>query len=164
MDTDYGRLILNELCLAYLIPYIDLGVGIEATDGQIVEAGGRSFAWVPGRACLLCAGEIDPRIAAEELESDSQREFRRRYGYIAGEHLPEPSVITLNGVVASLGVTELLALITGYRESVHYVYYDMMAPQVGRRLVAKNENCIACANVGVGDGVHLERFTKAPLL
>jgi hypothetical protein len=164
VDTDYGRLILNELCLAYLIPYIDLGVGIQVDQGRITEAGGRVLTWTPGRACLLCAGEISPRIAAEELESDAQRTFRQKHGYVAGDNVPEPFVISLNSAVASLGVTEFLALATGFRESAHYVYYDMLAPQVGRRIVAQDKNCIACANTGAGDVVNLTRYAAESLL
>ena len=82
MDTDSGRLILNELSLADLVPYIDSGVGITVEGGRITEAGGRVVVWVPGRPCLLCCKEISTRIAAEELESPQEREFRQRHGYV----------------------------------------------------------------------------------
>jgi molybdopterin/thiamine biosynthesis adenylyltransferase len=90
VDTDSARLILNELANAYLIPYIDCGVGIDVEDGRIEDAGGRVIVWVPGRPCLLCAREIDTRIAAEELENAEQREFRKRHGYVSGASIPEP--------------------------------------------------------------------------
>jgi len=80
VDSDSGRMILNELALAYMIPYLDCGVGINVRNGDIIEAGGRVVVWVPGRPCLLCSKEFIPRIAAEELESPEEREFRRRYG------------------------------------------------------------------------------------
>lgn len=160
VDTDAGRMILNEFALAYLIPYIDCGVGISADEGRISEAGGRIVVWVPGRPCLLCCGEFRPAIAAEELESPAQREFRQKHGYVSGPNVAEPSVISLNGTVASLAVTECLALVTGFRESGHYTYYDMLEQRVGPRIVKQNATCVACRLEGTGDSANLARYTR----
>jgi len=159
VDSDSGRLIMNELALAYLIPYIDVGVGIETHEGKIVEAGGRTIVWTPGRPCLLCAGEVNPRLAGEELESDEQQRFRREHGYVSGTDLPAPSVISLNGTVASIGVSELLALVTGIRPSLHYTYYDLLAQRVGPRIVRPNPKCVACGTEASGDKAGLERYS-----
>jgi len=40
VDNDGARLILNELALAYNIPYIDIAVGINTTDDIVSEVGG----------------------------------------------------------------------------------------------------------------------------
>jgi molybdopterin/thiamine biosynthesis adenylyltransferase len=163
VDTDAGRLILNELCNAYLIPYIDCGVGINVLKGEIAEAGGRVVVWTPGRPCLLCSKEINPRIAAEELESQQEVEYRKQHGYVAGANLPEPAVISLNGTIASLAVTEFLALVTGFRDSRHYCYYDLLEQRVGQRNVKKDDRCIACALQGFGDRANVERFERIGL-
>ena len=117
VDTDAGRLILNELAMAYLLPLIDVGVGIRAYRGGIIQAGGRVMVVMPDTPCLLCTMQINTRIAAEELESDDERSLRRRHGYGQGSNEPEPAVMSLNGTVASIAVTEFLALVTGFRES-----------------------------------------------
>jgi molybdopterin-synthase adenylyltransferase len=163
VDTDSARLILNELANAYLIPYIDCGVGIEVDAGKIKDAGGRVIVWVPGRPCLLCAKEIDTRIAAEELESTPQRDFRKQYGYVSGASIPEPAVISLNGLVASVAVTEFLALTTGVRDSRHYTFYDMLEQRVVPRVVHVDNGCVACCLTGMGEKANLDRYARPTL-
>ena len=163
VDTDAGRLVLNELAVAYLIPFIDCGVGISVSEGAITEAGGRTILWVPGRPCLLCCKEINPQVAAEELESAEQREFRRLHGYVTGADVPEPAVVSLNGTVASLAVTEFLALVTGIRPSQHYTYYDMLEQRVGPRIVKRLNTCPVCSLEGIGRQANLERYAHRDL-
>ena len=164
VDTDSGRLILNDLALAHLLPYVDCGVGITASGGTIAEAGGRVVVWTPGRACLLCCrGEIIPSVAAQELESPEEREFRRAHGYVAGADVPEPSVISLNGTIASMAVTEFIALVTGFRASRHYRAYDMLGQRIDKRLGRRDPHCVACASEGSGDEAGLERYARRGL-
>lgn len=163
VDTDSGRLILNELANAYYVPYIDCGVGIETRDERIVEAGGRVIVWIPGRACLLCAKEINARIAAEELESPEERQFRQKHGYVAGSDIPEPAVISLNGTIASLAATEFLAFVTGFRESRHYTFYDMLEQRIVPRIVKKDDKCLACNISGRGDRADINRYSRTGL-
>lgn len=160
VDTDSGRLILNELAVTHAIPYIDCGSGIDAPEGRMSAAGGQVVVWVPGRPCLLCCGEIDRAIAAEELESDDLRAYRREHGYISGADLPDPSVISLNGTVGSLAVTEFLALLTGFRPANHYTYYDMFTQRVGQRLVRRNPLCFTCSAEGIGDSADVKRYSR----
>ena len=160
VDTDSGRLILNELAVTHAIPYIDCGSGIDAPEGRMSAAGGQVVVWVPGRPCLLCCGEIDRAIAAEELESEDLRAFRRERGYISGSDIPEPSVISLNGTVASLAVTEFIALLTGFRPANHYTYYDMFNQGVGQRLVKRNPLCFTCSTEGTGDSANVKRYSR----
>ena len=164
VDTDSGRLILNELALAHLTPYIDCGVGIMAPGGTIGEAGGRVAVWTPGRPCLLCsAGDIIPAVAAQELESPEEREFRRAHGYVAGADVPEPAVISLNGTIASLAVTEFIALVTGFRASRCYRVYDMLGQRIDERRGHRDPRCVACASEGFGDEAGLERYARRGL-
>lgn len=164
VDTDSGRLILNELALAHMLPYIDCGVGITASGVTIAEAGGRVAVWTPGRACLLCsAGDIIPAVAAAELESPEEREFRRARGYVAGAGVPEPAVISLNGTIASMAVTEFLALVTGFRPSCHYRIYDMLEQRIDPRHVSRAPRCVACAAEGAGGEARTERYGRRGL-
>ena len=160
VDTDSGRLILNELAVTQAIPFIDCGTGIDAPEGLIEAAGGRVVVWVPGRPCLLCCGEIDRAVAAAELESDDLQKLRRQHGYISGLDVPEPSVISLNGTVASVAATEFLALLTGFRPAIHYSYYDLVDQRVGPRHVKTDRHCFTCSNEGIGDAADLSRYSE----
>jgi hypothetical protein len=72
--------------------------------------------------------------------------------------MPAPSVISLNATVASIAVTEFLALATGVRQSQYYTYYDMLEQRMGPRIVQANGNCVACAVVALGDRVNMRRY------
>ena len=163
VDTDSGRLILNELAVTHAVPYVDCGTGIIAQDGTIDAAGGQVIVWVPGRPCLLCCGEIGRAVAAAELESYEQRAFRRQEGYVAGAEVREPAVVSLNGTVASLAVTEFLALVTGFRPANHYTYYDMLEQRVGLRRIERDPRCYTCSLEGIGDDANLGRFSGRQL-
>jgi len=163
VDTDAGRLILNESALAYLVPYIDCGVGIQAGPEGVSEAGGKVSVWTIDRPCLLCTRDLNPRIAAEELESDDERKFRQQHGYVADAHVPEPAVISLNSTVASLAVTEFLAVVAGVRPSHPYTYYDLMEGRVAQRIVKRDDSCVACAVQGLGDRADLDRYSRLGL-
>jgi hypothetical protein len=63
VDNDGARLVLNELAVSYGIPYFDLGVGIEAPEGRITEAGGQLAVVLPGGPCLLCMEMLDKEAA-----------------------------------------------------------------------------------------------------
>lgn len=163
VDTDAARLILNELALAYVIAYIDCGVGINVGTQGLQEAGGKVSVWTPGRPCLLCTRDIQPQVAAEELESEEEREFRRRHGYVAGAQVPEPAVISLNSTIASVAVTEFVALVAGIRPSHHYTYYDLLEGRIGPRLCSKSSQCMACGLFALGDRGGIKRYSHVGL-
>ena len=127
IDKDGPRLILNELAISCRIPYIDSAFEIDTKGGRITQAGGRVVLVVPNGLCLLCCGEIDKKEARNDLASPSEREFAVRRGYIAGADVPAPSVISLDGVIASIASTEFLALFTGFRSPIQYSRYDMLS-------------------------------------
>jgi len=120
VDRDGPRLILNELSLAYVIPYIDCAFGINAENDVIREAGGRAVLVQPDGPCLLCCKEINTKVASDDLATPEELEVRKSQGYVSGADVPSPSVISLDGTVASLAVTEFLALVTGFRHAQTY--------------------------------------------
>lgn len=160
VDTDAARLIATVLAQAYLVPYIDCGVGITVRDRRVVEAGGRVVVWVPGRPCLLCCREIDLTVAAQEMESPRERAFREAHGYVVGAQVRDPAVISLNGTIGSVAVTELVALLTGLRAAVPYTYYDLLEQRTGQRLVKRDKACPVCALQGLGAAARLDHYIK----
>jgi len=160
VDRDGPRLILNELSLAYMIPYIDCAFGINTENDVISEAGGRIILIHPDGPCLLCCKEISIKAASDDLASAEELEVRRSQGYVSGADVPSPSVISLDGTVASVAVTEFLALITGFRPAKTYTFYDMLEQSMVQRLVKPDPKCVACSIRGLGDESNIERYAQ----
>jgi molybdopterin/thiamine biosynthesis adenylyltransferase len=126
VDQDGPRLILMELAASYRKTYIDLATEIIVGDKKIKDFGGRIVISRPGDFCLDCSNQLDKEIAKQELESESVQELRRAHGYGLGEEIPAPAVVSLNGIIANLAITEFLFMITGIREPFrHIIYYGL---------------------------------------
>lgn len=119
MDSVDGRHVLNKLASAYLIPYVDLGVRLDA-DGT----GGIDSIWLaihtlqPGGSSLMSRGVYDQRdLEAAFLRRDSPQEYERlkRGGYIKGVKVDRPAVISVNMTAAAAAMNEFLARIHGFR-------------------------------------------------
>lgn len=119
MDSIDGRHVLNKLASAYLIPYIDLGVRLDA-DG----VGGIDGIWLaihtlqPGGSSLMSRGVYDQRdLDAAFVLRDSPQEYERlmHEGYIKGVKVDRPAVISVNMAAASAAVNEFLARLHGFR-------------------------------------------------
>ena len=110
MDHDALRLVLTEFAAAYSLPYIDCASEILADDA--VEFGGRVCVAWSGEACLSCLDELDPD---ESRDASVRRDRATIYGVPVAEDAPAPSVVSLNGIIASLGVTEFMVGVTGIR-------------------------------------------------
>jgi hypothetical protein len=114
LDDDFARLQLTGIASAARRPLLDLASDI-GDEGRIY--GGRVAFAEPGRRCLSCLGVLDPEELALGGLSAEQRVARdRNYGVPKGQlDVVGASVVTINGVVASLGMTELMVLLTGIR-------------------------------------------------
>jgi len=108
-DTDSSRAILNDLAYKFFVPVLDLGCRIDATGGELRGEYGRARYLRPGLPCLWCTGTIDGRKIVQETLSPDERARLQASGY--GSFLgPQPSVIHLTTLVASLGVHEFLTI------------------------------------------------------
>ena len=164
VDNDGARLVLNELALAYRIPYFDIGVGIDATDGVVSEAGGLVAAVLPGGPCLDCMGLIDRDEASYFLASPEERQFRRARGYVKGMDVPAPSVVSLNGAAVNAAVTEFAVYLSGVRNVNHRTDLDLLgagrmpAQWMTPTRVRKREECVPCTLADEGDAAQLSRY------
>jgi molybdopterin/thiamine biosynthesis adenylyltransferase len=163
VDRDGPRLILNELSLAFMIPYIDCAFGINAENDVIREVGGRVILVQPDGPCLLCCKEINIKAASDDLATPEELEVRKSQGYVSGADVPSPSVISLDGTVASLAVTEFLALVTGFRPARTYTFYDMLEQPIVPRLVKSDPKCVACSMKGLGDKANVKRYVQTQI-
>lgn len=152
-DTQWSRAVLNAVAFHYYVPVIDLGVEL-----QLGGAMGGRLTWLtPERPCLWCLGVLDAqRVRAEQLPSNIRREEVAR-GYIPGMDEPTPAVVSINGVVASLGVTELLAFVTGFAgegQRPGMLMYRVTEGVVRRTSASADVDCTTCSPsgyLGAGD-------------
>jgi len=113
VDGHGGRLMLNRWAYAHLAPVIDLAVLITADSGTVTGIDGRVTWLSPGTACLLCRGRLDPALAYAEMLDPVERKRLAGEGYVPDADTPQPAVVTLTSLVASLGTTELLHRLFG---------------------------------------------------
>jgi len=125
LDSEGTRLILTELCSAYARPYFDLATDIPP--GERLRYGGRvCFAGGIGIGCLVCLDELDLDEAHADLGGPEFHRVRQEIYGMDQELLGEkgPSVVSINGAVASLAVTEFAVAVAGIRSpNVLLKYY-----------------------------------------
>lgn len=122
-DDHDGRMLLNRLAYFYLVPVIDMGIGIDFADGlppRVTLADSRVTVVQPEARCLLCRAIVDPKIAQENdlLRRNPDEYYRsRELGelYVRGGGRPNPAVVTFTTAAACMAVDELLHRLTGYR-------------------------------------------------
>jgi molybdopterin-synthase adenylyltransferase len=168
-DNDGARLILNELAVAYGIPYFDLAVGIEAEAGAVASAGGRVAVVLPGGPCLHCMDEIDPTEAAFFLSSPEQQAFQVAHGYVRGMDVKAPAVVSLNAAVAAAATNEFAMYVSGLRPVQVYTDLDLLG--VGRSVKSQwlgplrmgpKPGCVQCGMAEAGDAAGTERYGVRP--
>ncbi|MGH3609587.1 MAG: HesA/MoeB/ThiF family protein [Pseudonocardiaceae bacterium] len=152
VDTHGARLSLNHLSIRYLIPLIDAGTGARlGTDSVEAKLGGQVQVVAPGAGCLECRGFIHPQRAAYDLAPPELQEYERDHGY--GTEEARPSVIFLNGVVASMQVAETVRTFTAAsaRKAVNpkLVMYDAQAQRTFPAAVRYSPECATCGTDGV---------------
>ena len=114
LDDDIARLELTAITSEAKRPYLDLAS--EVGDGA-EWYGGRVLFAEPSRRCPYCLGELDPDELALAGLSREQRIARdKSYGVSTSElGTRGASVVSINSVVASLALTELMVYLTGLR-------------------------------------------------
>jgi molybdopterin-synthase adenylyltransferase len=106
-DNLVSRLTVNRLLTQYLCPMLDAGLDVDAPAGRVQAIGGRVTRLIPDGGCLACIGIASTEALAREA-------VRETPGYIQGAAVEAPAVVSLNGVLASLLMCELLEITTGY--------------------------------------------------
>jgi len=152
VDTHGARLSLNHLSIRYLIPLIDAGTGARlGTDSVAAKLGGQVQVVAPGVGCLECRGFIHPQRAAYDLAPPELQQYERDHGY--GTEEARPSIIFLNGVVASMQVAETVRTFTAAsaRKAINpkLVMYDAQAQRTFPAAVRYSPECATCGTAGV---------------
>lgn len=160
VDNDGARLVLNEFCLAYELPYIDIATDI-MPDG--LEYGGRVVTVFNNKGCLYCWSEIDEEDAGKDLENPEAKKDRDAIYGVMKDELGEtgPSVVSINGIVASLAVTEFMLHSTRKRMAQPFLNYTGSRGIVNGRNKL-DDDCYYCNAVrGQGDKANLDRYLRS---
>lgn len=150
VDNDSIRAVINSFCAQYCKPLVNIATGIFMDkQGNKIESAGTQVQWFfPREAdypCLRCHGSLNQKEVEESLMSETQKENRRKAGYISNTQLsPEPQVMPLNGIGISMAMWQICCWITGIRKPEPWVYYDAMQNKLINMQVKKNIECSCC--------------------
>ncbi len=119
MDTVDGRHVLNKLASAYIIPLFDLGVRIDADGRGGIDAITYAVHTVlPGGSSLFSRrvySQEDLDAAFLRRTDVSAYEKQVKQGYIKGQAVDRPAVISVNMAAASAAMNEFLSRIHPFR-------------------------------------------------
>lgn len=156
-DNDRARFIINKFAVKYLKYYLDAGSGIMQENSKVIHAGGQVNVVIPGISpCLYCNNNLDWKIILYQSMRKEEQENEVKQGYIQGVNEPSPSVVSINGIIASALINEFIALTTGLKKANYYTYFDFMNEKTMMFAldVFKNEKCVICSKdalLGYGD-------------
>jgi len=165
-DSNITRVLLNQLSIQYLIPYIDLGSGIETNENKdinLVCAQARTV--IPGEWCLSCINGLKYEEAAKELIDPEVLKDLREQNYGIGKEGFAPQVIWLNAVVSNLAIAEFMNMISPspFKKPAPYVFYNALKPELLIVPRKRREDCAFCGVegiIGLGDVEPLPKFER----
>ncbi len=146
-DTMTSRMVLSRFPAQYYVPLIDLGINIQMQEGHVHRIGGRVMSLLPNDPCLDCLEYIDHGALEREL---ARAGLVARTPYVEGIKTPEPAVVSYNGVVAALGVNEMLRLVlAGFPSTAERTFqvFDGVFGVVRRIALQAQRSCGVCREV-----------------
>lgn len=149
LDNDGPRLVLLELCCSERKPYIDIATDVP----QPGCFGGRLIFSGLGKGCLFCREELDQNEIRRYFATPEQRDEEDKLYGIDRSLLGEsgPSVVFLNGTLASLAVTEFTAFTTELRQPCAHLNYRGEMGIVTTKKAPDQKGCYYCGAVWHGD-------------
>lgn len=117
---------LERFARRYLVPYIDVGMDVNATSAGF-SISGQIILSLPDHPCMRCFGFITDERLAEET---------RRYGHAGGR----PQVVWPNGMLASTAVGTFMQLILPWSKNLRpplFLEYD------GNRMIVSPSHKVA---------------------
>lgn len=119
MDSVDGRHLVNQLSSFYLVPYIDLGVKLEADgNGGVKKICGTVHYIQPGKSSLLTRGQYsmeDVKAAGQYRKNPKEYENLKKEAYIKNVNVNNPAVISVNMQIASHAINEFLNRVHPYK-------------------------------------------------
>lgn len=158
MDSVDGRHLLNRLAVFYSIPYFDVGVKLIADGaGGVEQICGTVHYLQPDRSSLLSRGTYTlEQFQSASLKRANPQEYEKRLEekYIVGVQEDRPAVISVNMLLASVAVNELLARLHRFRDdgNGNYAATRISLTQAQTYFEPEGETCRMFArHVGRGD-------------
>ena len=162
-DDDGPRFILNELCAAYEIPYIDLASEVPE-DGSY---GGRVCMALDGKGCLHCLAQLDMNDVRTYLSPQAERKVIDRIYGIRRDDLGQsgPSVAPLNAVIVGHAAMEFMVTVTGMRAPERLIRYRGYLPKTTKSADKPARGCYYCNDIrGARALADVERYLRIPHL
>jgi hypothetical protein len=160
LDSEGTRFVLNELCSAYAIPFVDVATDIPP--GERVRYGGR-VCFATGLGCLVCLDQIDMNEARDELGGAELKELGEQLYGVEKAVLGTsgPSVVSINGLVASLAVTEFAVAVAGLRPPNRVLTYHGHLGRVSTSSDDPHPDCYYCHGIrGVKAAADVQRYVR----
>jgi lactate dehydrogenase-like 2-hydroxyacid dehydrogenase len=153
LETDYiflaadsmrARLVFNAIVQQYLVPGVQMGtkIAVDAATGAVRAAHSSVRHVSPRQGCLMCNELIDLHQLADEWKTNQERQ-EQWYGMRA----PNPSVVTMNAVVAAHAVNDFLMYFVGLADESDWAAYrrfDHLSGKVINTLPRRDEDCVEC--------------------
>lgn len=90
VDSYHGRVALSDLAAHYLLPSLDVGVGMDGKDGRLTEQVVDITQFGPDLPCAYCRQRVDSAALAQELMTDEERAHRMAEAERAAERGDDP--------------------------------------------------------------------------
>ncbi|MCS6115938.1 ThiF family adenylyltransferase [Shewanella baltica] len=144
VDSAEARCLLNRISNYYLIPYIDIGISLDADgNGGVNNISGKVAYFQPGKSDHITRRSVLPvTLEAEALKRSSPKTYQERLdeGYIKGVIENSPAIIPVNTYASSLAVMEFLARVHNYRNEPNCNFAEQVFCLVNNFYEAKNES------------------------
>lgn len=149
VDSDPARLVLNEVCQAFAIPFIDIATDVPKQKDGPIRFGGRMIFSTGGELCVVCTAVLDSEAVRLGLMNQAQRlEDDAIYGVPRGDvDGTGPAVVSLNGVLASIAVTEFMVEVTGLRPAKRHLEYHGERGIVASDSDVPTQHCYYCKGI-----------------
>jgi molybdopterin/thiamine biosynthesis adenylyltransferase len=165
VDSAEARCLLNRISTYYLVPYIDIGISLDADGkGGVNNISGKVAYFQPGKSDHITRRSVFlSTLEAEALKRSSLKTYQDRLdeGYIKGVVENSPAIIPVNTYASSLAVMEFLARVHDYRNEPNGDFAEQVFCFVNNFYETKSES-----NFTAPFGIHkcLGRGDKALLL
>lgn len=151
VDNDPIRAVVNSLAAQYSKPLVNVGTGIFMNSGgNKIQAAGTQIQWFIPRfteyPCLKCQGSLSQKAIQQELMDDTQKENRRKAGYISNTTIsPEPQIMPLNGIGISIAMWQICCWFASIKKAEPFTYYDAMQNKIINMQPRQNSDCSCCS-------------------
>ncbi|QYJ89674.1 HesA/MoeB/ThiF family protein [Shewanella halotolerans] len=144
VDSAEARCFLNRISTYYLVPYIDIGISLDADGkGGVNNISGKVAYFQPGKSDHITRRSVLPAtLEAEALKRSSPEIYENMLdeGYIKGVVENSPAIIPVNTYASSLAVMEFLARVHDYRNEPNEDFAEQVFCLVNNFYETKSES------------------------